>query len=200
MESYRQQSSKYQLNKREINSVLSTISKIFERIMLSQINVYMTDKLSPFLCGFRKGMSSQHSLLYLIEKIKKSMDKSEEYGIVLTDLSKAFDCLPHDLLIAKLHSYGFDYLSLKLIYSYLSNRFQRVKVNSNFSSWYENSSGVPQGSILGPTFYNIDSNDLFLFCLIDICNFADDNSPFSVASTIPKVLKHLETETYSLLN
>ena len=108
--------------------------------------------------------------------------------MLLTDLSKAFDCLVHDLLIAKLHAYGFDYRSLKLIYSYLTGRLQRVRINASFSSWREIFTGVPQGSVLGPELYNINSNDLFLFMLLDIANYADDNSPFSIAPTIPKVL------------
>ena len=71
------------------------------------------------------------------------------------DLSKAFDTLNYDLLIAKLHAYGFDYNALKLIKSYLSNRWQRTKINTSFSSWSELITGVPQGSVLGPTFQHI---------------------------------------------
>ena len=97
---------------------------------------------------------------------------------LLTDLSKAFDCLVHDLFIAKLHAYGFDYLSLKLIHSYLTGRMQRVRVNASFSDWSVIDTGVPQGSVLGPELYNINSNDLFMFLLLEIANFADDNSPF----------------------
>ena len=121
-------------------------------------------------------------------------------GILFTDLSKAFDCLSHELLIAKLDSYGFDYALLKLIYSYLSDRFQRVNVSSSFSSWFKILTGVPQGSILGPDLYNFNSNDLFLFLLLDICNFADDNSPFSISPKIPEVLTQLVHESKILLN
>ena len=181
-------------------SILSALSKISERLMLYQIESYMRDKLSLYLCGFRKGMSSQHCLLLLVEKWRRSLDKSGKCGVLLTDLSKAFDCLVHDLLIAKLNAYGYDYLSLKLIYSYLTGRLQRVRVNASFSSWREIETGVPQGSVLGPEFYNINSNDLFLFLLLEIANYADDNSPFAMAPTIPRVISLLEQESANLLN
>ena len=118
--------------------------------MLHQIDDYMRDKLSMYICGFRKGMSAQNCLLFMVEKWRKSLDKAGKCGVLLTDLSKAFDCLVHDLLIAKLHAYGFDYHSLKLIHSYLTGRLQRVRINASFSSWWENLTGVPQGSVLGP--------------------------------------------------
>ena len=121
-------------------------------------------------------------------------------AILLTDLSKAFDCLLHDLLIAKLHAYGFDYLSLKLIYSYLTDRKQRVRVNAEYSEWKDLEFGVPQGSILGPELYNYNSNDLFLFMLLAIINYADDNTPFTSAPSIPNVIQNLEEYSKNLLN
>ena len=120
---------------------------------------------------------SQCTVLFMIENWRKALDKSMKCGILLTDLSKAFDCLPHDLLIAKLNAYGFDHLSLKLIHSYLSGRYQRVRVNASFSKWSPIIFGVPQGSILCPDLFNYDENDLFFFLILDAVNFADDNSP-----------------------
>ena len=92
----------------------------------------------------------QHCLISLIEKWKKSVDNSGTFGALLTDLSEAFDCPPHELLIAKLDAYGFNKTSLKLIHSYLSNRKQRVKINDRYSSWSEILFGVRQESILRP--------------------------------------------------
>ena len=124
-------------------SILSNISKIYERCIYDQIEKYFNDVLSKCQCGFRKGYSAQHCLMSLIEKWKESVDSGGAFGALLTDLSKAFDCLPHDLLIAKLNAYGFDKKALKLIHSYLSNRKQRVKVNDSYSSWREILYGVP---------------------------------------------------------
>ena len=180
-------------------SLLSPLSKIFERIMLDQMNHYFLNILSIYLCGFRKGMSTQTCLIYLVEKWKRSLDRSGKCGVLLTDLSKAFDCLLHDLLIAKLEAYGFEHKALYLIFNYLSNRLQRVKINSSYSSWKGIKTGVPQGSILGPTLYNLNSNDVFLFLLLEIANFADDNSPFAIEASIPKVLYQLEHESKTLL-
>ena len=127
-------------------------------------------------------------------------------GVLLTDLSKAFDCLNHDLLIAKLHDYGFDYNSLPLIHNYLTSRFQRIRINSNYSSWSQILTGVPHGSSLGVIFFNIYLSDLFLFAKYsEIANYADDNSPLSVGGGgggggIESVISQLEKDSKLLLN
>ena len=84
------------------------VSKVFEEIMQAQISDYMETFLSPFVCGYRKGYIAQHALLSMLEKWRISLDKGGYGGGVLMDLSKAFDTLDHDLLIAKLHAYGFE--------------------------------------------------------------------------------------------
>ena len=181
-------------------SLLSAISKIFGRLMLPQMHNYMQNTLSIFLCGFTKGMNAQNCLVFMVEFCKKALDKGNKFGVLLTDLSKAFDCLLHDLLIAKLAAYGFDHLSLKLIFSYLTERKQRVRVNSSYSEYTIIETGVPQGSILGPELYNYNSNDLFLFVLLYIANYADDNSPFCTSNTIPRVINSLEVDAKNLLS
>ena len=125
----------------------------------------------------------------MIEKWRESSDQGGAYGALLTDLSKAFDCLPHDLLIAKLHAYGLDTKSLKLMLSYLTNRKQRVKISDTYSSWSKILFRVPQGSILGPLLFNFFICDLFLFLpRFDIANYADDNTPYLTNNNIVDIL------------
>ena len=115
-------------------SILPSISKLFEKLMQNDISNYMNNYLSPYLCGFRKGYNTETCLMSMVECWKKALDKNQIGGALLTDLSKAFDCINHELLIAKLAAYGFDRSSLSFIFSYLSNRKQRTKINNYFSS------------------------------------------------------------------
>ena len=107
----------------------------------------MQNKISDNLCGFRQNYSTEDALLQLLENWRKHLDKQEIVGAIACDLSKAFDTIPHDLIIAKLEAYGFGYNALKLISSYLTNRMQRCKVGSEFSSWVELLIGFPQRSV-----------------------------------------------------
>ena len=181
-------------------SVLPPVSKVFERNMYTDIENYMKIFMSPFLCGFRKGYSTQHCLLVMMEKMKKSLDKQHYAAALLTDLSKAFDCINHDLLIAKLDAYGFSHLSLKYIQSYMSERKQRTKVNNSYSKWTTPDTGVPQGSIIGPLLFNIDLNDIFYFIdENDLTNYADDNTPYETGKCLECVLTNLQNDALILL-
>ena len=182
-------------------SLLPTISKLFENNMYTQILNYINKYLSPSLFGFRKGHSTEHCLLLMLELWNKALDAKKYAGAILTDLSKAFDTLNHELLIAKLSAYGFDENSLTFIYSYLRNRKQRTKIGSASSSWKYLKKGVPQGSILGPLLFNIFLNDIFLFTeKIKIANYADDNTSYSVDDDIDSLLDTLQKETNIILN
>ena len=138
---------------------------------------YFEPILSKFQCGFRKRFSAQHCLLSMLEKWETGVDNKKTFGTLLTDLSKAFDCLFHDLLLAKLNAYGFSLPTLRLMQSYLSNKKQRTEINSEFSSWEEILFGVPQGSILGSLLCNIFLCDLlFIMDDVDFASYADDNT------------------------
>ena len=112
-----------------------------------------------------------------------------------TDLSKAFDCIVHDFLIAKLEAYGFSYEALKVIYNYLTDRKHRTKVNNSFSDFIDLLLGVPQGSILGPLLFNIYICDLFFFVEEDnVTSYADDTTPYSNGKNVVTVLENIETK------
>ena len=155
--------------------MLPAISKIFELIIETQLRSFVNKIMFKYMCGYRKGYSTQYALMSLPEKWKQSLVNHGYAGNVIMDLSKAFDTINHELFIAKLHAYGFTKLALKLMYSYLNDRWHRTKINTTFSTWKKLLSGVPQWYILGLLLFNIYINDLF-FILENthVCNYADD--------------------------
>ena len=122
------------LDKENYRPVSVLPPKIIERVMYIQIESFMEDKLSELLTGFRKNHGTQHSLVNMLEKWKNTLDKGGFVCAILMDLSKAYDTMNHDLLIAKLGAYGFQENALVFMKSYFANR-QRFRVISNFSMW-----------------------------------------------------------------
>ena len=131
----------------------------------------------------------------MVDEWKTALDNRYITGAVFMDLSKAFDCLPHGLLIAKCHAYGLTLSACELLANYLDQRKQRVRIGGVRSSWADLHKGVPQGSILGPLLFNIFINDLFFS--IEKCslyNYADDNSLSVSASSLSEVLSKLRID------
>ena len=168
--------------------------------MFKQISSFFEDTFSKHQCGFRKDFSTQQCLLTLLEKWKNAFDKGKMFGAVLTDLSKAFDCLNHELLIAMLNAYGFTLLALKLIHNYLSNSKQRARVNDSYSLWQDILFGVLQGSFLGLLLFNIFLADLF-FTLNNtkIANCAGYTASYAVSNNIDDFISSLEKSSNDLL-
>ena len=131
----------------------------------------------------------------LIEKVKKELDNKGYAGAMLMDFSKAFDAINHELLITKLYAYGISKDALKLINSYMSDRRQRTKIDKSFSSCSALLKGVPLGSVLGPILFNIYLNDLLYFVYCNICNFADDTTPYVCDKNLIFDMQRLEQQS-----
>ena len=121
----------------------------------------------------------QHSLFRILQKYQKEFDSGRFIGTILMDLSKVYDCLRHDFLIAKLEAYGLGNGSLNFLLDYLTFKERRTKVGSAFSKWSKIRRGIPQGSILGLNLFNMFINIFMIIEQSAICNFADDNTLYS---------------------
>ena len=182
-------------------SLTPILSKVFEKDMNEQILEYVERFLSKYVFGYRKKHNSELCIIVMIEMWRKALDECKVAGAVLTDLSKAFDCIPHNLLIAKLQAYGFDKPALNFILTYLTERNQRTKVNDKYSKRRYLKYGVPQGSILGPLLFNLFMNDIFYFIKESkLANYADDTTAYISKEGIFPLLHALKSETEIVLD
>ncbi len=181
-------------------SVLPIFSKIYEKVLELQLGDFFENIFNPYLCAFRRGHGCQTTLLRLLEDWRTALDKNHYIAAVLMDLSKAFDCLPHEILLDKLSAYGVSNHSVLILKSYLSNRKQKIKINSILSSWADIHKGVPQGSILGPLLFNVFINDIFLFIKNgSLYNYADDNTLSFSHPDYNTLISTLESESLELI-
>ena len=173
-------------------SILPNISKISEKLMYQQLYDHFDSILSPKQYGFGKGHSVQNCFMVMLEKFEESGDRGDEFGALFTDLSKAFDCIDHNLLITNLSWYEVTTKSLNLIFSYFKNRTQSVSINNSYSNKREIIYGLPQASVLEPLLFNIDLLDLFLECEDENINsYADDTTLYSCAEDMSSVITEL---------
>ena len=143
-------------------SLLNCMSKVLEKIIFDEIYKLVRHKLCENQFGCRKKRSAILQLLLFLDTVYKKFDSEaiKDLSILYLDFAKAFDTLPHNILIQKLYNIGVGGKLIQLISSYLTNRKQYVKINNEVSDLIEVTSGVPQGSILGPLFFIIFFNDL----------------------------------------
>ena len=186
-------------NYRPVN-LITIFAKIFESFIADQISHYMSNKFSKQLGAYRKGHGCSQVLTLAVNSWKWSLDDNKCVGALLMDLSKAFDSIPHDLLLCKMYVYGFSENSCKFMLSYLSQRTQRVKVRNVRSDWKYMKRGIPQGSCLGPLLFNLYINDIFLSVKhCELFNYADDNTLSASDRNLDHLMEKLSTDTNALI-
>ena len=152
---------------------------------------YVTNLLPDYVTGFRKSHATQHCLVKMLENWKSAFDKSEFVCALFMDLSKAFDTINHDLLLAKLKAYGFSKDALILMCSYLKNRKHKVVINNSASTTHTVIAGVPQGSIDGPVLFNLFINDLVSFIeYTTLGNYTDHNNLSITGTNIENITNY----------
>ena len=173
-------------------AIVSNFSKIFERIVANNLYSHVSNQLSPSQHGFIKGKSTSTNLCEYIQYISDSLESKKQVDVIYTDLSKAFDVVNHSILLDKLSKFGLCSNLIKLFQSFLCNRIQYVEYRGFRSQTYVTTSGVTQGSNLGPILFIIYFNDALLEFKCPIFVYADD---LKVAKTITTL-----DDCYSLQN
>ena len=162
-------------------SLTSVVCKVAEKIVKKKLCNHITSKniLSPHQFGFVPGRSTNSQLLMTLKDWQKSLDNGEPMDIAYMDFRKAFDSVPHERLLYKLNNYGISGKLLNWIQDFLSNRVQYVKINNSKSKSLQVTSGVPQGSVLGPMLFIYFINDLPEVCSVTTKIFADDTKAYT---------------------
>ena len=177
-------------------SVLNCFSNVCENVIKNELLKSMNVHLSPFLSAYRQNYNTQHVLLRLLEEWREHSDNNKTVGGILMDLSRPFDCVPHDLLLAKLAAYGIDGNLILYIHSYLLNHKQCVCINNILSEFNKTISGVPQGSIVGLILFDCFFNDFYYFIKNpNVHSFTDDNTLTTFAQNVGTLKSVLESES-----
>jgi hypothetical protein len=183
-------------------SLLSTIAKVFERVVFKYLFNYFRDNfmISIWQSGFLLGTSTVTQLIEIYDQFCKAVSNGKDIRVVFLDISKAFDRVWHDGLIHKLKAHGIKGMLLKWLMSYLKDRQQRVVINGATSDWGRIKAGVPQGSVLGPLLFLIFINDIthvVRHCKIrlfadDTCLYIEVDEPEQAAAALNEDLTHIQ--------
>ena len=181
-------------------TLVPTLSKVFEYLLKDQMYTYFSanDLFSKSQFGFMKSKSTTGAILSLLQYVVEGLEECQHIGAILCDLSKAFDCICHRLLLQKLEYYGFHPRSVKLIQNYLTNRAQQTLVGGKLSESLYISSGVPQGSVLGPLLFLIYINDIETATDDKLVLFADDTTSISKSKNLEHLILQMKQSVLSL--
>ena len=182
-------------------SLLSNLSKIFERVMHTRLYDFLDDSnvFYELQFGFRKQYSTNHALLSIVEDIRSNLDNKTFACGVFVDLEKAFDTVNHKILLSKLNHYGIRGIANSWFSSYLCERQQQVTLNGATSPFLNISCGVPQGSILGPLLFLIYINDMHVALQNSIVHHFTDDTNLLCSHKDPKVLRKLMNDDLKFL-
>ena len=181
-------------------SILSIISKIFEKVVCEQLSEYLecNNLMYDLQSGFRQNFSTDSCLIHLSDYILNNQDKGEYTGMVVIDLQKAFDTVNHKILLSKLQALGLDQVAIKWFASYLEDRQQIVQIGDTHSDSCSIKCGVPQGSILGPLLFLIYVNDMRAAVSCKLLLYADDSALLTSGKDVSEIEGVLSRELESL--